>query len=144
MVEYLHEINKKKFEELAQKKNEDNIKSAMFLKDLAINKNDRGYNFSLLHLGMLMQIASISLEIKQDEIEGYLKLEKEETRTRKMEMIIKEINNKINLRYDFDKKTEIVSCLYTYEGLGYVCIEKLEFLMLLNEIPIDIETIDNV
>lgn len=144
MVEYLHDINKKKFKELADKKNEDNIQSAMFLKDLAINKKDRNYNFSLLHLGMLMQIASISLEIKQDEIEGYLKLEKEETRARKMEMIIREINNQINTRYEFDKKTEIISCLYTYQGLGYICIEKLEFLKHLNEIPIDIETIDNV
>lgn len=144
MVSYLHEVNKKKFKELAQEKNEDNIKASMFLKDLAINKEDRKFNFSLLHLGILMQIASISLEIKQDEIEGYLKLEKEETRTRKMEMIIKEINNKINTRYEFDKGTEIISCLYTYEGLGYICIEKTQFLILLNEIPIDIETIENM
>ena len=144
MVSYLHEINKKKFEELAREKNEDNIRASMFLKDLAINKQDRKFNFSLLHLGILMQIASISLEIKQDEIEGYLKLEKEETRTRKMEMIIKEINNKINTRYEFDKGTEIISCLYTYEGLGYICIEKTQFLILLNEIPIDIETIENM
>ena len=61
-----------------------------------------------------------------------------------MEMIIKEINNKINTRYEFDKGTEIISCLYTYEGLGYICIEKTQFLILLNEIPIDIETIENM
>ena len=133
-----------KFEELARIKNRDNFEAAKFLEELATENEDRKFNFSLLHLGILMQIASISLEIKQDEIEGYLKLEKEETRTRKMEMIIKEINNKINMRYEFDKKTEIISCLYTYKGLGYICIEKLEFLLLLNEIPIDIETIENV
>ena len=144
MVKYLHEINNEVFQKLADEKNKDNIESAKFLGQLAENKDDRRFNFSLLHLGMLMQIASISLEIKQDEIEGYLKLEKEETRTRKMEMIIKEINNQINTRYEFDKKTEIISCLYTHQGLGYICIEKLEFLKHLNEIPIDIETIENV
>ena len=144
MVSYLHEVDDEKFKELSRAKNQDNFEAAKFLEELAKNNEDRKFNFSLLHLGILMQIASISLEIKQDEIEGYLRLEKTETRTRKMEMIIKEINNKINMRYEFDKKTEIVSCLYTYKGLGYICIEKLEFLMLLNEIPIDIETIENV
>ena len=144
MATYLHEVDDEQFEELARIKNRDNFEAAKFLEDLAANNEDRKFNFGLLHLGILMQIASISLEIKQDEIEGYLRLEKEETRTRKMEMIIKEINNKINLRYEFDKKTEIISCLYTYKGLGYICIEKLEFLLLLNEIPIDIETIENV
>lgn len=144
MVQYLHEVNKEIFEKLAKEKNQDNIESAKFLGQLAANKEDRRFNFGLLHLGMLMQIASISLEIKQDEIEGYLKLEKEDTRTRKMEMIIKEINNQINTRYEFDKKTEIISCLYTHKGLGYICIEKLKFLKLLNNISIDIETIENV
>lgn len=144
MVRYLHEVDEEKFKELAEDKNQDNIETAQFLNSLAEEYDDRRFNFSILNLGMLMQIASISLEVKQDEIESYLKLEKDSTRKRKMEMVIKELNQKVNLRYNFDEKTEIIPCLYTYQGLGYIYVDKINFLKLLNEVDIDIETIDNV
>ena len=80
----------------------------------------------------------------EKEIESYMNLEKDKTRDRKMAFILKELNKKINLRYDLDEKTEIVTCLYTYEGRGYIYVDKSTFCKLLYEKDIDIETLENV
>ena len=138
MIEYLHEISDEKFEEINEKKKQDNINTSLFLQELAENDEHQKLNYSLLNLGILMQIISISLRIKEDEIESYLKIEKEDTRKRKMEIILKEINEKINLRYDFDKKTVVVSMLYTYNNLGYIFASKELFLRELAKKELDI------
>ena len=108
------------------------------------DKDDRRFNFTLLNIGTLMKICAIELEFKQDEIEHTLQLEKQRTRDRKMNFVLKELNKKINLRYDFDEEIEIVPSLYTYEGRGYIYIDKSTFVKLLYEKDIDIETLENV
>lgn len=144
MAQYLHEIDKELFDDLAQKKIDDDKKVLDFLTKCYENKDDRRFNFTLLNLGTVMKICAIELELKQDEIENYLRLDKQRTRDKKMTFILKELNKKINLRYDFEDSTEIIPCLYTYEKNGYIYVDKELFCNLLYQKDIDVETLENV
>lgn len=144
MVKYLHDIDEEKFNELYEAKILDNQSVMTWLQKFIDDKDDRRFNFSLLNLGTLMKICAIELEFKQEEIENILKLEKGRTRNRKMGFIIKELNKKINLRYDFNEDIEIIPSLYTYKGNGYIYVDKTTFIKLLYEKDIDIETLENV
>lgn len=133
MVKYYHQISEEQFKEFTEERQADNIQSSVYLNNLAESGLDAKYNLSLLHLGMALQILSTALDIKQNEIESLFKLKKSDTRDKKMESIIKELNEKINLRYDFDEKTEVIPYLYTYQDKGYFMFDKTQFLLLLNE-----------
>ncbi len=144
MAKYLHDIDEQTFNELFESKLADNKNVMKFLQEFIDNKDDRRFNFTLLNLGTVMKICAIELDFKLDEIENSLKLEKDKARNRKMNFILKELNKKINLRYDFNEETEIVSSLYTYKGRGYIYVDKTTFVKLLYEKDIDIETLENV
>ena len=144
MVNYLHDISEHKFNELYEAKLADNNDVMIFLQKFIDDKDDRRFNFTLLNLGTLMKICAIELEFKSEEIEHALALEKVRTRDRKMNFILKELNKKINLRYEFDEETEIIPSLYTYKGRGYIYVDKSSFVKLLYEKDIDIETLENV
>lgn len=144
MAKYLHDIKEEKFDELYESKLADNLDVMKWLQKFIDEKDDRRFNFTLLNLGTLMKICAIELEFKEDEIESCLKLERDKVRDRKMNFLIKELNKKINLRYDFDEETEIVPSLYTYNGRGYIYIDKSTFVKLLYDKDIDIETLENV
>ena len=144
MTKYLHDIDEEHFNELYEAKISDNEDVMKWLQKFIDEKDDRRFNFSLLNIGTLMKICAIELEFKSEEIDNILKLEKGRTRDRKMAFILKELNKKINLRYDFDEDTEIIPSLYTYEGKGYIYVDKTTFIKLLYEKDIDIKTLDNV
>ena len=144
MAKYLHDIDKEKFDELFESKLADNLDVMKWLQRFIDERDDRRFNFTLLNIGTLMKICAIELEFKEEEIENSLKLEKDRVRDRKMNFIIKELNKKINLRYEFDEDTEIVPSLYTYDGKGYIYIDKSTFVKLLYDKDIDIETLENV
>lgn len=144
MSKYLHNVTKEKFDELYQAKLEDDRDVVRWLQKFINDGDDRRFNFTLLNLGTVMKICAVELEFKIDEIENSLNLEKDRTRDRKMSFILKELNKKINLRYDFDETIEIVPSLYTYEDKGYIYIDKSTFVKLLYEKDIDIETLENV
>ena len=143
-MEFLYEVTPEKFGELGKSKIVDDKDVLFFLQKVVDEEDDRRFNFILLNLGTLMKICAVELEFKSHEIDSYLKLEKSNTRERKMLFILKELNKKINLRYDFDEKTEIVPCLYTYQGRGYIYVDKFLFIKLLYDVDIDIETLENV
>lgn len=144
MVEYLHEIDEDTFNDFYEAKLADDEKVIQFLSECHKNRDDRRFNFTLLNIGTIMKICAIEIEVKQDEIEGYLKLDKARTRNKKMTFILKELNKKINLRYHFEEDTEIIPYLYTYQNNGYIYVDKDKFCKLLNEKDIDVETLENV
>lgn len=146
MSKFLYEIDDEKFEELRQDRFADNKDVVEFLSNLVADGDDRRFNFTILNLGELMKICAIELGLKNraDEISSHLYVKKEQVRDRRMNKIIKELNAKINIRFTFDEDTEIVPCLYTYKGVGYIYIDKITFCNKLNEIDIDIETLKNV
>ena len=45
-----------------------------------------------------------------------------------MEKIVKELNTKINLRYEFPDDFEVIEGLYTYKNEGFLLINKTAFL----------------
>lgn len=144
MSKFLYEVDDEKFEELAQARHDDNQDVISYLIALVNEKDDRRFNFTILNLGEVMKICAIELNLKSEEIEGYLKLEKSKIRDRRMNNIIKELNQKLNLRFNFSEETEIVPSLYTYKGVGYIYIDKIGFCNLLNDVNIDIETLSNL
>ena len=93
MVRYLHDIDEEKFNELYESKLADNNDVMTWLQKFIDDKDDRRFNFTLLNLGTVMKICAIELEFKGEEIENTLKLEKERTRDRKMNFILKELKN---------------------------------------------------
>lgn len=144
MSRFLYEVDDEKFEELAQDKFADNKDVSDFLQKLVEDRDDRRFNFVILNLGEIMKICAIELNLKADEIEQYLKLEKDKIRDRRMNTIIKELNQKLNMRFNLDEKTELIPCLYTYKGVGYIYIDKIQFCKLLYDVDIDIETLSNL
>lgn len=143
MSKYYHNIDSDEFEELRAYKIKDNCDVARYLQDLADNEDDVGFNTSLLHLGMLMQIIAAALNIKKNEIDSLIDAN-DSSRQRKMEIIIKELNEKINLRYNFDEDVEILKALYTYAGEGYILIDKLYFMDLILNKARDIDALDKI
>lgn len=144
MSKFLYEVDDEKFQELAEDKWADNKDVSDFLQKLVDDKDDRRFNFVILNLGEVMKICAIELNLKAKEIESYLQLEKDKIRDRRMNTIVKELNQKLNLRFNFDEEVEIVPCLYTYNGVGYIYIDKIGFCNLLYDVDIDIETLSNV
>ena len=104
-----------------QKKDDDNLKKHIQ------SLNHKELNFTILNLGNMLQVCAMYFEIKQDNIESYLKLEKERLRISRMETIVKELNQSINLRFEFDEDIEIVLGLFIYEGQSYIAIDKMKF-----------------
>ena len=45
-----------------------------------------------------------------------------------METIVKELNQSINLRFEFPEDTEIVEGLFIYEDQSYMSLNKMEFM----------------
>ena len=118
----------KKYEELQQ---QDNIELANLFNDLAEKGMRQEFNFALLNIGTLLQTISVFLELKNKEVDKIFKLEKDQIKQRKMTVIINEINEKINLKYDLDEDTEIAKTIYGYDGLCYLRINKTLFIQLL-------------
>lgn len=144
MSKFLYEVDEEKFKELADARFEDNADVCNYLSSLIEKNDDRRFNFTILNLGTVMQICSIELDFKQEEITKYLRLQKKQIRDRRMGNILKELNQKLNMRFDFDDDVEIVPCLYTYKGVGYIYIDKIGFCNKLDEIDIGIETLENL
>lgn len=98
---------------------------------LVEQEQHKDLNFAILNLGTLLQTISIYFELKTNEIEKILALEKDAIKQRKMTVIINEINEKINLKYGFDENIEVITKIFIYENNSYIKINKLLFLRLL-------------
>lgn len=90
-------------------------------------------NFILLNVGTLLQTISIFFELKQNEIESALALEKDKIRDRRMKEMVREMNEKINLRYGLPEDTETVKKIYIYENQSYIFIQKFLFISMLQD-----------
>lgn len=125
--------NEEEFTELQLLQMEDDKKFVQKLNEFMENEQHRHLNFILINVGTLLKICSIYLKLESEKIEQFLKIEKLQTRNRKMNNVVSELNEKINLRYEFDDNTEIIEELYVFEGNGYIKINKSKFLELLLE-----------
>lgn len=118
-------------EEFAEKQEEkylENKELAELLNDLAQNNMYEQFNFALLNLGTLLQTISVFFDFKQKEIDKILQLEKNPIKQRKMTVIINEINEKVQLKYNLDPSINVVKEIYIYDGLSYINIKKKIFI----------------
>lgn len=143
MNKYYHDIDDEKYDEFRVFKWTDNRNVAKRLTQLSENEDDVGFNTALLHLGMLLQIIAAALNIKKPEIDKLMEPESR-SRQRKMEIIVKELNEKINLRYEFDEDVEILIALFTYKDKGYLLLDKSAFIDLILEKSNDIDSLDKI
>lgn len=102
-----------------------------FLQTLVEKENHKEFNFVILNLGVLLQTISVFFNLKEKEINNILELRSSSVQQRKITVIINEINEKINLKYDFDENTEIITKIFVYQENSYLMINKVSFLKLL-------------
>ena len=62
-----------------------------------------------------------------------MNLEKDKIRNRRINKIVRDLNEKINLRYEFDEDTMIVPSLAVYNNEAYLLIDKCLFVDLILE-----------
>lgn len=144
MNNFLYEVDAEKARELSDARFKDNAEVCNYLHSLIEKNDDRRFNFTILNLGEVMKISAIEINLKQEEIQKNLKLEKEQIRDRRMSTIVKELNHKLNMRFDFDEDISIVKCLYTYNGIGHIFIDKMGFCELLDQSDISIEHLEKI
>ena len=121
---FYKECNDEEFENLQARQERDDKLLKKYIQSL----NHKQLNFAILNLGNVLQICAIYFELKQENIESYLKLEKEKLKKTRMETIVKELNQSINLRFEFPEDTEIVEGLFIYEDQSYMSLNKMEFM----------------
>ena len=83
---------------------------------------------ALLHLGTLIETISIYMDFIRDQIDDTIKNTSAQSRNRKMNKFIKDLNIKINLEYDFDEKTVIIEDCILFEDEIFIFFNKSQFL----------------
>ena len=121
---FYKECTTEEFETLQHRQIQDDEHIKKYIQSL----NHKELNFALLNLGNMLQVCAMYFEVKQDNIESYLKLEKDRLKNTRMKTIVEELNQSINLRFDLPDGTEVILGLFIYEGESYIAIDKMLFL----------------
>lgn len=87
------------------------------------------FNFAILNIGDLLKTISIYFGFIDPQIQEAIK--NKQGTSRKMNKFIKDLNQKINLRYELDEDLNIVENLVLYNGELYLFINKNKFLEIL-------------
>lgn len=117
----------KRFEEIKNDKRFDNQSLISFLNTLYQEDNHKDINLLLLNVGGLLKVIAIYFKLKEDEVQKILEIDDTVEQNRKFITIIKEINEKINLRYEFPTNLKIVQKIYLYEKQMYLLVNKMLF-----------------
>ena len=141
-MEYNHEVNEQQSNDFNKMKVEDNFAVVEFLEEYTDDVEK--FNSCLFHLGQLIQIVSIQLKFKQNIIKKIFEENSEKSIKRKMKNIMKDLNESINLRYNFAEDVEIVTDLYFIDNQGFVLLNKILFLGLINNNELIIDEIQNI
>jgi len=104
------------------------------LKELFDKQTHREFQFSLINIGVMLDIVRTYFVFEQQKNKNILlNLEKDKVKNRRVNTILSELNTKINLRYGFDDDTVIIPCLAIYKEELYITIQKTKFITLLIE-----------
>lgn len=141
-MEYHHEVNKEQIEEFNKNKILDNLNVLDFLYNYTDDVEQ--FNSYLFHLGQLVQIVSIQLKFKQNIINTIFEENSEKSIKRKMMNIMKDLNETINLRYNFPEDTEIVSDLYFIDNKGCIVLNKRLFIELITDTELVVDELKNM
>ena len=89
--------------------------------------NHKGFNYLLLNVGQMLNIITTFFSFMSKYLEPKLNLEKDKVKEREVKKMIKDLNEKINLRFDLDEETRVIPCLIYYNNEPYLLINKCLF-----------------
>lgn len=104
------------------------------LREMFNNQGHRAFQYSLINIGVMLDIVRGYFYFEKQKLEeNIIKLEKDKVKNRRVNSMLKELNQKINLRFELDEDTVIIPSLVIYEDEGYLMINKTLFAQLLIE-----------
>ena len=104
------------------------------LKEKFAEYSHRQFNFCLINIGIMLDIVRGYFHFERNRItDDIMNLEKDKIRNRRINKIVRDLNEKINLRYEFDEDTMIVPSLAVYNNEAYLLIDKCLFVDLILE-----------
>ena len=116
--------DEEEFENFMAKQHDDD----QLLKEKFENYSHREFNFCLINMGIMLDIIRGYFHFERDRItDDIMSLEKDKIKNRRINKIVRDLNEKINLRYEFDEDTMIVSSLAVYNDEAYLLINKSLF-----------------
>lgn len=118
------------FENFMARQHDDDV----LLKEKFAEYSHRQFNFCLINIGIMLDIVRGYFHFERDRItDDIMSLEKDKIRNRRINKIVRDLNEKINLRYEFDEDTMIVPSLAVYNNEAYLLIDKCLFVDLILE-----------
>lgn len=112
---------------LEQQKNDDEKLKAIFEK-----QSHKAFQFSLINVGIMLDIVRGYFHFERQKLEdNIINLEKDKIKHRRVNSMLKELNQKINLRFQLSEDTVIIPSLCIYKDEGYLMINKSLFVELL-------------
>lgn len=115
--------NEEEFKNFVQKQ----IKDDNNLRKYLDNCNHKEFTFTILNLGTLLNTVATYFNFVKEQLDEAITLN-ENLRSRKISKIVKDLNEKINDRYDFEKQTNVIESVILYNGELYVYINKSKFI----------------
>lgn len=118
------------FDAFMKMQHDDDVK----LKEMFANQSHRAFQYSLINVGIMLDIIRGYFYFERQKLEeNIIQLEKEKVKNRRVNSMLKELNQKINLRFELDENTIIIPTLAIYKDEGYLMIDKSLFVELLIE-----------
>lgn len=98
------------------------------LKEKFEGYNHREFQYCLINIGVMLDIVRGYFYFEQQKIDkNIIQLKKEKVKIRRVNHMLKELNEKINLRYNFDDDVRVIKSLAIYQEEGYLLIDKCLF-----------------
>ena len=120
--------NEEEFENFMARQHDDDA----LLKEKFADFSHRQFSFCLLNVGVMLDIIRGYFHFERDRITNdIMSLEKDKIKNRRINKIVRDLNEKINLRYEFDEDTMIVPSLAVYNNEAYLLIDKCLFVDLI-------------
>ncbi|MBR6515613.1 MAG: hypothetical protein IKT40_02025 [Bacilli bacterium] len=112
------------FKDFEKKRDDDDAKVKKYFDQC----NHGDFVSSLLHLGSLLDTMGMYFDFINDQLEDARKMENKRSQKRKINKFIKDLNEKINLEYDFDKDTVIIEEIVLFNDKFFVFFDKSHFI----------------
>ena len=116
------------FDAFVQQQHDDDDK----LRKIFADQSHRSFQYSLINVGIMLDIVRGYFYFERQKLEdNIIKLDKDKVKNRRVNSMLKELNQKINLRFELDEDTVIIPSLVIYQNEGYLMIDKSLFVELL-------------
>ena len=112
------------FKDFEQIRNDDDEKVKKYFDQC----NHGDFISSLLHLGSLLDTMGMYFDFIDEQLEDARQMTNKRSQKRKINKFIKDLNEKINLEYDFNENTIIVEEIVLFEDQFYLFFDKSHFI----------------